>query len=176
MTDPRMNEAPEFAAFLHSRWYIPTTEHKAAMMALDRRGPLFEEYDFLEDAREMITGSFREDENMGSLEDTGLRSRFEQLARSVRCYKPYGMSVMIAMAYSDRNEDLTEYQPENKESTILTLVGVAQRLLEEYFEASEIKELCEQVPIYEGVLRNLRTGRERRGGRTPRRTALHCSH
>lgn len=176
MSDPRMNEVIDFAAYLHSHWVAKTTEHRAAILCLERRGRLFESHDFVEDARNMIASAFNEDDNSGTLHDTGLSVRYEKLRDLTLAFRPFGIAVMLAMAYSNNNDVFAEYENEEGRIVLLTLTSVAQHLLDDYFSEDAIKELCEQIPIYEGILRNLRTARERQGKRTPRQTALHCGH
>ena len=176
MTDPRINDVRDFATYLHSHWVVKTTEHKAAILCLERRGRLFDSHNFIEDARSMIASAFNEDDNSGMLVDTGLKVRYEKLRDLTLAFSPFGIAVMLAMAYSDDNDVFAEYENEEGRTILLTLTNVAQHLLDDYFSEGAIKELCEQIPIYEGILRNLRTARERQGKRTPRQTALHCGH
>ena len=160
MTDPRMNDVPDFCTYLHSHWVAPTMKHKAAVMAVNRRGRFFEGYDPMDDARVMVKHAFREDDESGTLAVTGLGCRYQALVDSVRGYRPYGMAVMIAAAYSDSDEELGEYVRTDNSVIILSIVGIARHLLDEYFEEDEIEAFCEEMPTYEGMVRSIKTKRE----------------
>ena len=176
--DPRMDRVKEYATYIHNHWIIPRTEHKAAIVSLERRGIFFEETDYISEAKSMISSAFSGNSPSGTLEDTGLKLRYSQLKEIIKSVKPYGIAIIIAMANrEDCDELFCSYLPDFSINPInLTYCGIARRLIDEYISKDEVEKLCNKIPNYEGILRNLRTSKERQGKRTPRETPLHCSH
>ena len=112
------------------------------------------------------------------IKDTGLKLRYYLLKEIIKSVKPYGIAIIIAMANrEDCDELFCSYLPDFSINPInLTYCGIARRLIDDYISKDEVEKLCNKIPNYEGILRNLRTSKERQGKRTPRETPLHCSH
>jgi hypothetical protein len=178
--DPRMNDVKEYAAYIHSynQWNEPKTEYKAAILSLQRRGTLFEDVDYINEAKTIIKSIFGNNKEYGALESTGLKVRYYDLVNIIKKQKPYGIAIILAMATNESSDEhFTTYLPCGETTPInLTFCGIARRVLDEYMKKTEIENLCKRMPNYEGILRNLRTAKERQGKRTPRETPLHCGH
>ena len=137
----------EFEGFLHNPWAQPDPIDATAIALAKRKERFFEGYDPVEDAQEVLREHFSDNDT--SLEATGLRCRFESLAK--RVVETEGMiAIFVALAHvAEPMAPFRTYVTDEGNTIKLEARNVARRLISEYITRRKSTQLCKNLPGFD---------------------------
>lgn len=159
--------SPSFEAYLHNPWGYPSLFDRAAIKILKNREAELSGVAVRDVATEGIVRVFDNGDNHGpTLEDTGLRTRYETLSEYITSSE-YGIACMVFLAYIRDPRHIASYTTTNEEVIELTDQSIARELIREHLGTGKTHRLMRELPGFERVVNELKQLRSPRAGRSP---------
>lgn len=145
MTDPKMNEQLEYAAFLHNPWAYPSKKEKAAVCCFTRKQRFIEGYDVNENIYNILNNYFG---NLSLLSKTGLRKVFNLLKEEVINNKLIGLILYGTNINEQHNRLFGFYTTVQNSKIKLTVKSICIYLIKDYIGRKNVETLCEETPNF----------------------------
>lgn len=137
-----LNDAPEFASFLHNPWAFPSKVEKTAITATLRKYRFIGGTDPDKDLYDLLHKFFG---NLNDLHKFGLVTHFNLMKDHVIKYKYIGLVLYGTNISHDNDILINKYQTNTGAVIPLTVKSITTRLITEYIKKENVEDLCRQV-------------------------------
>ena len=141
-----LNDAPEFASFLHNPWAFPSKVEKTAITATLRGYRFIGGTDPDKDLNDLLHKFFG---NLHELHKYGLVRHFKLMEEYVKDTNLIGLVLYGTNISDGKDATINNYQTNTGSVITLTVKSITTRLITEYIKKENVEGLCRQVPNFD---------------------------